>query len=194
MDDTTKNLLKWAAIGVGVYLLLKETGLWAQIFGANTTFADSASLLAYCKANPNGTATFAGTTLPCSQWLAAASTPAATTTTSSPAPQPSIPAATVATTTPTPAPIDTALANQLTNALQSGYGRNLGTVSEWNWLLTNQVKPGASIITQGTQYAVDQQISATDYLNLRQSLGMSGVSTGMGDWMDLSTVYGRRPM
>jgi hypothetical protein len=193
MDDSVKNLLKWGAIIGGVYLILKQTGLWEQIFGGGNSFADSASLLNYCHANPTGTATFNGHTLPCSQWLAAApgaSTPAPVSTN----PQPSAPTPTPTTAVSIPA-IDTALAAQLSSTLQTGQGRTLGTVSEWNWILTNQVQPGASIITQATKYAVDQQISAADYLALRQSLGMSGISgvpQGMGDWMEMASVHQRK--
>jgi hypothetical protein len=74
-----------AAAGYLVYQWLQSSGLWAQWFGGATsgnTFSTPATLLAYCQANPNGTAIYqavggAPTSAPCSQWIAAQAAPSA---------------------------------------------------------------------------------------------------------------------
>jgi hypothetical protein len=82
MDEDTKQLIKWGAIGLAgyfVYQWLQNSGLWAQWFGTSTasnSFNTSTALLAYCQANPNGTAIYvdpttgASSTATCAQWIA----------------------------------------------------------------------------------------------------------------------------
>ena len=94
MDDQTKQLIKYGAMAAAAYFVyqwLQSSGLWAQWFGGSTastnTFNTSTALLAYCQANPTGTAVYvdpttgASSTATCAQWLASnsnASLPPAT--------------------------------------------------------------------------------------------------------------------
>jgi hypothetical protein len=83
MNDSTKQLINYGAMAAAVYFLyqwLQSSGLWAKWFGGSTTasnqFNNSAALLSYCQANPNGTAIYvdptsgASSTATCAQWLA----------------------------------------------------------------------------------------------------------------------------
>jgi hypothetical protein len=80
-NPDTGTIILVLGIGAAAYLVyqyLQSSGLWAQWFGgaAGNVFSDPQKLLAYCAANPTGTATYqaagsAPTTAPCSQWIAA---------------------------------------------------------------------------------------------------------------------------
>jgi hypothetical protein len=82
MDENTKQLIKYGAMAAAAYFVyqwLQNSGLWAQWFGGSSstnTFNTSTGLLAYCQANPTGTAIYvdpatgASSTATCAQWLA----------------------------------------------------------------------------------------------------------------------------
>jgi hypothetical protein len=167
--------IKIAAVAVGAYLLyewLQSSGLWAQWFGGNS-FTTTSALDTYCSANPTATASMTvngqNASAPCSQWLSALQSSAVPTTAPSSSPAGSTPA----TTAPVSA-VDPNLAAQLTAGMQKQVGRTIGTISEWNWVLQNIVKSSLPIITASTPYGTSQ-ISATQYLQEQQSLGMSGL-------------------
>lgn len=175
MDDSMKTVLKFAAVGVGAYLLynwLQSSGLWAQFFGGNS-FTNPQQLLTYCQANPTGTAIYVGangvpTSAPCSQWVAANTASGAV-----PASQPAAAPASAATSAPpatSSAPATTAPASNSTLVAQltaKAAGNVLmpgaqGTVSDWNYLLT-QLFPNAPQIVNSTP-AGNGNIGAAQYV------------------------------
>ena len=181
MDDTTKTIIKFAAVGVGAYILynwLQTSGLWAQWFGGNS-FTTPQALLTYCQANPNGTAIYVGqngvpTSAPCSQWVAAntasgAVQPAAAAAAPPAAAAPAASTTTTAAAAPAPAPTGTpAAGSTLTQQLTAAAAKNVlmasgqGTVSDWNYLLT-QLFPNAPQITNATP-AGDANIGVSQYV------------------------------
>lgn len=84
MNDKTKTIITVLGIGAAAYLIyqwLQSSGLWAQWFGGAlaNTFSNPQQLLAYCQANPTGTATYQAAggspiSAPCSSWLSANAT------------------------------------------------------------------------------------------------------------------------
>lgn len=178
------GIIKWIAVGVGAYILyewLQSSGLWAQYFGGSSAFTTASSLETYCQANPTGSATMTANgqtaSAPCSQWMTAiqgntanAATPGTSTAASAP-PTNSSPANTAAAPT---TPVDPNLTAQLTAGMQKQVGRSVGTISEWNWILQNILHSTLPIITASTPYGTSQ-ITASQYLQEQQSLGLSGI-------------------
>jgi len=195
-SENSSGIIKIVLIGGGIFLIykyLQNSGLWAQWFGGGGNTIDTTDpqaqqkAIAYCQSNPGGSinVTSSGKTVgavPCSAFIAsmAPTVGPATTTTPPPVSTPVVsPAPTPPATTGTIPPsttINTQLASQLTAGMQQQVGRAVGTVSEWNWVYQHNVmnNPNAPIITQ-SNYAVDQQISVTDYLALRSAQGLSGL-------------------
>ena len=183
--DGDNSILKFALIGGAAYLgyvYLKNSGLWAQWFGGNS-FTDAPSLLAYCQANPTGTASYGGQSAACSAWLqAAGQTPAGTTSTTA------TPAATlspVQTPAVTPAQHVTPLTvTQLLNAAnQNGYAASANTTftnDQWNWFVKFSpyaIDPNAVVDEDLTPYGykTGAELTAQQYISLRQQAGVSGI-------------------
>jgi hypothetical protein len=178
-EDNTMTIIKFAAIGVGAYLLyewLQSSGLWAQWFGGGNSFSTPATLLTYCQANPTGSATYTGsgtpTTATCAAWMAANGSSSTTSTTSSAPP---------ATSTPAPeATIAPAAGSTLVPRLQaaafasSALGADSATVSQWNYLL-QQIWPSAPIIQNSTP-AGTGSIPAATYVGYYLAQGFADPS------------------
>jgi hypothetical protein len=192
------GILKLVLLGVAGYLAyqwLQSSGLWAQWFGGNS-FTSTSQLLAYCQANPTGTASFNGQSAPCSSWLQAASgaaQPAASS--SAPAPSsatsPSPAAGPISTPTVSPslpAKITPLTVAQLLNAVaQSGSGATAATtfnVDQWNYYVTTYIDPTAivDVDLSAAGYVSGAPLTAQQYISLRQSVGLSGIPAGIGTY------------
>jgi len=170
------GIIKVALIAVGGYLLyewLNSSGLLAQ-FGIGNSFTTSASLLQYCQANPTGSATYNGYTLPCSQWLTAA-TPA-------PAPVTANPISTTpVTSAPSPAPMSSAVSSfsaaQLLAAAGTSNPNQTYTVDQWNFLL-QKMSPSeqvSDLSNVGIVRGVNDTMTAAQYIANRSKAGLSGL-------------------
>lgn len=172
MNDDMKSLIKILGVAAGAYLLyqwLNSSGLWAQWFGGGNSFSNAQQLLAYCQANPSGSATFVNPqtgqsqTATCAAWMQAngaapTSTAGATTTTTNPPPQTSAATASVqpaAASTMVPRLEAAAVANPV-------LGGNSANVSQWNFLL-GQIWPSAPQISVTTP-AGNNSIDAATYV------------------------------
>lgn len=176
MADDTGMIIKLGIFGVGGYLAyqyLQSSGLWAQWFGGG--YSSVSSLLTYCNANPNGTATYGGQTAPCSSWIAAAR--GTSSSTGTPAPTPTPPPS--PSPTPTPTPVASSLTvQQLLTAAGVTDPNTVMTVDEWNWYVSNRINPNATVTdlsSVGITRGVNDSITAQAYLNLRQQSGLSGL-------------------
>jgi hypothetical protein len=159
VDDNTKQLIKYGAMAAAawfVYDWLQSSGLWAQWFGttaaaASNSFNNSASLIAYCQANPSGTAVYIdpatgqSSIATCAQWIA-----------SNPAVAASTPTSTAS------APQSQAIA-----AMQAANGSDSATLDVWSYYWQNN--PTFSGAPSG--YGVNGSISATQF---NQILGLNG--------------------
>jgi hypothetical protein len=171
MDDSMKTILKFAAVGVGAYILynwLQTSGLWAQWFGGGNSFTNPQQLLTYCQANPSGTAIYVGAngvpnSAPCSQWVAANTASGAVAPVTQPVATPAATATAAAPATVAPAANSTLIA-QLTKAAAGNMlmPNEMGTVSDWNYLLT-QLFPNATQIQNATP-AGNNTIGAAQYV------------------------------
>jgi hypothetical protein len=196
MNDSTKTIIKILGVAAGAYLLyefLQKSGMWAQWFGsaAVNSFTDPAKLLAYCAANPTGSATYVDSsgkpsTAPCAQWLAAnAQAPAPTTTT------------TTTTTTPPahPASVAPAAGSTLIARLQAlafanpALGQDKATVDQWNWILTHEWPNTVGIDSETP--AGHNAIGAAEYVGYYLALGLNdptlataGGGAGMSGYAD----------
>ena len=173
-EGGTIKIVLIAVAGYLGYQYLQSSGLWAQWFGSGSSFTTAPALLAYCQANPTGTASFNGQSAPCAAWLQAASqqSPAAP--------------ATSQTAVVTPAPNATPLTvTQLLNAVAaSGYPSNANTtytVDQWNYFVTTQISPTA-VVTDLTSVGniSAAQLTAAEYISLRQKAGLSGFRGSLG--------------
>jgi hypothetical protein len=180
VDDDSLTIVKYAAIGVGLYMLyewLQSSGMWAQLFGGSS-FSTPATLLTYCQANPTGSATYTGgatpTTATCAAWVAAnasTSTTAAPSTTSTP---------TTTTAPPAEASIVPAAGSTLVSRLQAAafasaaLGADSANVSQWNYLL-QQIWPSAPIILNSTP-AGTASIPAATYVGYYLAQGFADPS------------------
>jgi hypothetical protein len=175
--DKSNSILKFALIGGAGYLLyvyLQNSGLWSQWFGGGNSFTNASQLLSYCQSNPSGTASFNGQSAACSAWLQAA---ASQTTTAAPASPVQTPAV-----TPKPSLRVTPLTvTQLLNAVeQNGYPANANatfTNDQWNWFVTTSIDPNAVVSEDLTPYGykTGAQLTAAQYIALRQQAGVSGL-------------------
>jgi hypothetical protein len=164
--------VKIAIIGVAAYLgymYLQKSGLWAQWFGGaagSNVFTDPNSLLAYCQANPSGSATYNNQTATCAQWQAAAQKSGAGgsgSSGSSPTPP--------SNSAPTPSADDTALAASLvgTAKLQAGAKMN---VWQWNYILLHMTPTAKNLNTSNNA----SEMTAADYVAARKAAGLSGLA------------------
>jgi len=178
VDDKTKMILKVALIGVAAYFgyrYLQSSGLWAQWFGgvAANSFSDANQLLAYCKANPNGTAVYTGSgqsvTATCQQWIASMGS-APLTSPVSPTPTPS------ASVAPLNIPVPTSV--QLLQVVNQQPG-TLYSSDQWCWAYNKATgTPCPSNAVAGSSMSADQFVAALQAYN--RSGGQVGVA-GL-DW------------
>jgi hypothetical protein len=178
-DDN--QVIKFALIGVGAFLLyewLQSSGMWAQIFGGANSFTTPATLLAYCQANPAGSASYGGQTAACSAWMQAAGGSA-----SAAVPAPS-PAATGSTVTPAATVTPLTVAQLLAAAGLTSTPNATQTVDEWNYYVSNKISPTATVTdlsAQGIQRGVNDSVTAAQYIALRQQAGLSGLKMGLAE-------------
>lgn len=167
MDDGTKTIVKLAAVGGALalaYWYLNKSGMWQQWFGGGSTFTDNAQLLAYCAANPTGSATFVdgqgGTyTRTCAQWRAA-----------NPGGPGAIPVPEGNNFAATPKPLverlrDWALANEI-------LGTDSANMHQWNYGLRELDPNAVGYVGEG----MEDMITAAQYLERRTQSGLSGLT------------------
>ncbi len=185
MDDNTKMLLKFFAVGAGgilLYVYLKNNGMLPAILGgtASNSFTNPAQLMAYCQANPTGTAIYVDAqgiqhTAPCSQWLSAnSSVSSAPSPSGGSAPTTSLPVATQG------AAINSTVLAQLRAAAIANValGSDRANVDQWNYFLA-QIEPGAvttDLSSVGIQRGVNDTMDASTYLATRARAGLAGMS------------------
>ena len=185
MDDES-SIIKLVIVGVAAYLgynWLQSSGLWAQWFGGSSSFTTAPALLAYCQANPSGTASFNGQSAPCASWMQAAAATA-------PAGTPTVAAAPSAV-NPTPAPVAAPPAhvtpltvNQLLNAVAAaGYASSASITfdqDQWNYFVTTAVDQNAIVDIALPGYVPGALITAAEYIQMRQQAGVSGIRRAVG--------------
>lgn len=189
MNDNTSSIVKIVGLGVGAYLLyqyLQSSGVWAQWFGGNS-FSNPQQLLAYCEANPNGSATYTGGATPatatCAEWIAAnggsaapsAGTAGATTSTTASSTTSSTPSASVQ-----PAAGSTFISRlQAAAAANPALGSDSANVSQWNFLV-DQIWPSAPQISVSTP-AGNNNINAATYVGYYLGQGFPDPSSAAGN-------------
>lgn len=187
--NTGIKILIAVAVGFLGYEYAKKSGLWAQWFGGNS-FTTSTQLLAYCQANPSGSATYVDSTgkassATCAQWMQANPQAAARASASSGASTPSGGTTPVSSTTAAPSSLTSTGMTQaqvlaaLIAAAQANpiLGSDLANVDQWNFFLRT-IEPAAAISDLsmvGVVRGQNDTMSAEQYMQLRAQAGLSGL-------------------
>jgi len=164
-----KALIKFALIGGGLaalYFYLRSSGLLDQWFGGNSTFDNSQQLLAYCRQNPTGSASFVDPqgqahSAPCAQWLASNS--------ANPTPAATIAADPVAM-------VDRLRKWAIDNPI---LGTDSANVDQWNYGF-QELKPAGFVPVDnskvGIERGVNDVMNAAKYMQFRGQLGLAGLA------------------